>query len=99
VAADNGVTISLAGAEDLATGASIGFPGRTAFVAFAPPSTNPIEPDKAFDRREAAANPGSFAEDSAAENARGNTGTFQLGDIHIASGSSPLMRSVAYRMR
>jgi hypothetical protein len=99
VAADNGVTISPAGAEDFAAGASIGFATRAPLVAVAPSSTNPIEPDKVFDRREAAGNPASFAEDSVAENARGSTGTFQFGDIHIASGSSALMRRVAYRMR
>ena len=95
VTATNGVTISPALAEDCAAGASFGLAARTALEAVAPPSTNPTEPDKPVDRVEAAANPGSFADGSAVANLRGNTATFQSGDIHIASGSSALMRSVA----
>jgi hypothetical protein len=38
--------------------------------------------------------PGSLAAESVFENARGNTGTFQFGDIHMANGSSaPLTRA------
>jgi hypothetical protein len=99
VPADIGVAISPAGAEDCAEVASIGFAARTALVAVAVPFTNPVEREKALDRREASGSPLSFAEESAGENARGNTGTFQLGDIHIAIGSSALMRRVAYRTR
>jgi hypothetical protein len=67
---------------------------RTAVAVAAPPSTNAIELDKALDRGEPAVNPGSRADESALENARGNTGTFQFGDINMANGSSaPLTRA------
>jgi len=101
VAADNGVTISPARAEDCAEGASIGVAVRTALAAVAPPPTDSLELDKLIDRGEAAADAGSaansrsFADGRAVDKARGKTGTFQFGDTHIPSGSSALLTSVA----
>jgi hypothetical protein len=106
VAADHGVTTSAARAEDCAGGALMGVALRTAVAAAAPPATNGIEIDKAFDRGEPAADPGSaanpgsvacpgsLAAESVFENARGNNGTFQFGEINMANGSSaPLTRA------
>jgi hypothetical protein len=97
VTADNGGTMAPSRSESCAAGASF-VAAKTALVAVALPPINPKERDEPVDRGEAVADPGSFANDGAVANARGNTGTSQAGDIHIATGSSALMARVPYRL-